>query len=214
MTTQLPEILIHRGQKLNLCEQPLYDYLRRLRKRRRPKFLSWTTACHRGYVATWEIIDNKLYLRDLEGVIARDGEAIDADLKTALPWLKPPLFAKWVSGDLRGPEGRLVNYTHHGYSSKYERDRLFYVENGHILGEWLTINPPEPIHFRINNDGSRSCVEGLYLGANEIDDPFGPDTPLEGWRAWGKAPEYETGDETYFIAAAYNFQPRVPENNE
>ena len=49
--------------------------LRRLRKRRRPKFLSWTTACHRGYVATWEIIDNKLYLRDLEGVIARDGNA-------------------------------------------------------------------------------------------------------------------------------------------
>jgi hypothetical protein len=132
MTAQIPEILIHRGQKLSLCEQPLYPYLARIPKSRRPAFASTTTACHRGYVGTWEIREDQLYLVGIEGLMRTPEGFVEACVETALPWVKGALAAKWFSGRVRCPEGRLVTYVHHAYASTYERDRIFEFD----MGDW------------------------------------------------------------------------------
>jgi hypothetical protein len=54
-----------------------------------------------------------------------------------------------------------------------ERDRWFRVDKGQLMGEYVTLNPPPPVTYRIESDGSRKCVK---LGWPETEPP----DPLEG----------------------------------
>ena len=55
-----------------------------------------SSACWRGYIATWEIKKNQLYLIAVKGRYQMDGAE--------------PIFADWFSGNLRIPKGeRLKN---------------------------------------------------------------------------------------------------------
>lgn len=186
MTAQVPEILIHQGRELALCETPLHSYLVKLRKNVRPRFVWPSTACWRGYVGRWEIQDGSLWLVGLESVLETATGVIDATLADALPWLKPPVKATWFTGELRCPEGRLLTYVHHGFSSDYERDRLFWVEKGKVEGEWVRLNPPPPVYYSIDAEGRRSCVERPWPGAAIIEDPLGDEEELAGWKIWGR----------------------------
>lgn len=126
MTAQIPEILIHRGKMLAMCAQPLYPYLNRLSKKRRPEFVRTSTTCHRGYVGTWEIRDDHLFLVGIEGVLKTPTGRLEATMDNTLPWVKGgALAASWVSDRLRCPEGRLVAYVHNAFPGRYERDRIF-----------------------------------------------------------------------------------------
>lgn len=201
MTAQCPDVLTLRGQHHDVCALPLEAYLSRLRKARRPVFLAESSACWRGYVARWEVVDEALYLVDLDGLIERDGAPIRANLKMALPWLKPPVLATWVSDCLRCPEGRLISYRHFGFESRYERDRLLHVEKGRVLEEWLRLNPPEPIWYKIMANGGRARFEWPNSGAPELDDPFPPEAMPQGHYFWGQPPEE---DEDEGIGSAEN----------
>jgi hypothetical protein len=75
-----------------------------------------STACIRGYRGSWAIREGRLYLLALEGI-----------------WeLAPgePLFAEWVSGELRAVSGRELRYVHGGFASAFEHERLLTVERG------------------------------------------------------------------------------------
>ena len=87
MTAQAPDILLYRGKKLALCDQILYPYLRRLRKSRRPDFVAPSTACWRGYIATWEVRDDMLHLVELDGWLRLPDDVVQATIATALPWV-------------------------------------------------------------------------------------------------------------------------------
>ena len=124
-----PDRLIHRSQNLDLCATPLEDYLKRLPKARRPKFLPGSTANWRGYVASWEIVEQRLFLTGIEDAIVQvDGKFHDATLETIFPRGPFPVPATWVTGEFRCPEGRLRTYVHAGFASAYERDRIFFIE--------------------------------------------------------------------------------------
>jgi len=205
MTAQIPDQLIHRGQNLDLCAAPLEDYLKRLPKARRPKFLPRSTANWRGYVATWEIIEQQLFLTGIEDAIFEvDGKAHEATLKTVFPRGRFPVPATWVTGELRCPEGRLRNYVHAGFGSEYERDRIFFIEKGTVVEEWLIHNPPAPLHYLISPDGSRTYATAFGSRALAPDeDPFPGDVPVEPWRVWGD-PDWDVWpsgeeDEGYLI---------------
>jgi hypothetical protein len=85
------------------------------------------TGNWRGYVATWEIVKDTLYLikidngkydlSDIFGNLFNDGK----------------VFASWYTGDLRVVDGPLVNYIHMGFMSTYEREKIIEVENGIAL---------------------------------------------------------------------------------
>jgi hypothetical protein len=129
MTAQIGEKLICEGREVRMCTEPLADYF--TLGGHRPEFESNCTALWRGYVGTWEVVNDRLYLVGLEGIL-EDGS--EATLETVFPGYPERVFAHWYSGTLRIPEGRLMEYVHMGYGSTYERDRFLKIEKGIVVG--------------------------------------------------------------------------------
>lgn len=218
MTAQIPDILIHRGERYPLCESLLSPYLTRLPKTRRPDFVATSTALWRGYEATWEIVEGRLFLVALQGVVRNEDDFSDIDLAEAFPWRAVPIHATWVSKTLRCPEGRLRSYRHHGFAATYERDREFYIDRGMLVGECLVYNPAPGLIYNIGPGGERSFAgvreylplgDGQFLSADlcgdQEHDPFPDGMPVEPWRLWGDPDwgfEEDAGEEGYRVAAA------------
>lgn len=122
--------------------------------------------------------------------LRRDGQVVPADLATALPRTRGGVLpATWFTGELRCGEGRLVSYVHAGFASGYERDRIFTFEKGRLVSEFVVLNPPSPVVYRIDGDGRRVCVTDPFLHAEELDDPLG-DKPFERiYEVWGERPD-------------------------
>ena len=129
MTAQFGEKLIYEGERVSMFSEPLRDYFAQCGHQ--PEFELTYTALWRGYVGTWEIADNRLYIIGLTGTL-KDGT--DADLATVFPGHPDRVFAQWYSGTLRIPEGKPITYVHMGFESTYERDRLITIENGIVTG--------------------------------------------------------------------------------
>jgi hypothetical protein len=202
MTAQIPDILIHSGNKLALCNRLLDPYLNRLPKARRPDFVSTSTALWRGNIATWEIVGQRLYLTALEGVVRTETDYEDVDLASVFPWRQGPILATWVTDTLRCPEGRMRAYVHAGFASIYERDRMFNVVGGIVERESVVHNPPLPLVYEIDQDNKRFF---LADGRDRSPDPFPSGSPVEPWRLWGD-PNWglddEDEDEGYQIMAS------------
>lgn len=76
-------------------------------------------------------MDDRLYLTGLDGWL-EDGTKVT----TAMIFLGFPdkVFAQWYSGQIRIPQGGLLEYVHMGYGSTYERDLLLEVRCGVVIG--------------------------------------------------------------------------------
>ena len=169
MTAQTPDSIRFqpRGATHPLCENPLDSFLRaRGLKKSRGGMMS--TANWRGYVATWLLQRDRLWLTAISsnGLIVdrRQSEAeaeadADADVPGELdgrPFTvdglfpdedrppEMPVFAEWYSGELRIPEGEMIQYVHGGYGTTYERDRLILIERGRFVRSWVRKNDPPP----------------------------------------------------------------------
>lgn len=141
MTAQAAEVLIHKGEKLSLCTNPLGPYLQSAVSP--VKFRARSTALWRGYIGTWAIEGGRLYLVKLSGCIdkADDDEAVEeVDLSCLFPDYPDGVFAHWYTGELRCPMGELLNYVHGGYGSTYEQDLFIEIEKGVVLSERIEGN--------------------------------------------------------------------------
>lgn len=112
MTAQEPEILIYNGRQLDMISNPDINPGNANEWR-----MPFHTANYRGYVGTWEIKDNKLYLVNVSG---------GTDVKL-------PAFADWVTQDLEAWSGNLLHYVHAGYGSMYEENIIFKIEAGVLV---------------------------------------------------------------------------------
>lgn len=93
--TEQEEDLIHQGAKTAyLLEQPLNLHLLALNPI--PKFDRSRTSNWKGYTATWEIRDSKLYLTAFHASI--DGQSVP--INKLFPKRELPIFANWFSGSL------------------------------------------------------------------------------------------------------------------
>ena len=135
MTAQIAERLLYQGMEHALCTNPLSDYF--ALGGTNPGFESSCTALWRGYVGTWEIIGERLYLTGLTGTL-EDG--MEASLETLFPGFPSRVFAHWYSGSLRIPQGRQLEYVHMGYGSTYERDLFLEIERGVVVATRLRNN--------------------------------------------------------------------------
>ena len=77
------------------------------------------TACHRGYIATWEIRSFVLYLVDVEGPYALTSG---------------PIKAEWVDGSVSVPGGQILERNSCG-PTVYERETVYKVEGGVVQGK-------------------------------------------------------------------------------
>ena len=136
MTAQVSEKLLYEGKSIFLFSEPLALYL----MQNQIRFTSPHTANWRGYVGTWEIIETegveRLYLVGIEA--HKDYETI-----LTLPDLFPgfdKVFAHWFTGELRCPQGELLNYVHGGYASTYEYDLMMEFKQGVLVHKYARHN--------------------------------------------------------------------------
>ena len=127
MTAQATEILYYKAEEVALCEEPLREYFE-LAGIESP-FEAPHTALWRGYVGTWEVLDDRLYLIALRGW-AKTGNEVGLDF--LFPDFPFRVLAHWVNGTKRATRGKQLKYVHAGYASVYEQD-LFLKFNDGIL---------------------------------------------------------------------------------
>ena len=133
MTIQAGDILSYSGEKTTIAIEPLKPYLE---TRSDVGFIFKSTALVRGYIATWEIRNKKLYLASLVGFIENNKQV---DLNYLFP-KQTEVFANWFSGDIRIPEGDLLQKINIGYASVFARDRLLNFNKGILISETLKDN--------------------------------------------------------------------------
>jgi hypothetical protein len=140
-TAQAPDRLIYNGETYDLFSNPLES---RYEKENRPSF--WiapntrSSGNWRGYVATWEILNDQLYLVKINSWLCRNSAENKSDCRQANlkelfgeSVVDDRVSASWFSGSLRVPDGKQLQYVHAGYASVYERDIMFEVEAGKII---------------------------------------------------------------------------------
>ena len=150
MTAQTPDRLVYEGATESLCTEPLEPYFVMLGQR--PRFPQNNTALWRGYVATWEILKDHLYLIQLDVYGGRP------TLDSLFPGFGTRVFAHWYSGTLRVPKGKLMKYVHGGYGSVTERDLFLDIERGRIVRKSV----------RENGHAEPGAPDGYIVGANLI----------------------------------------------
>jgi hypothetical protein len=138
MTAQYSENLIYQGQEYMLCSEPLGHFLEN--SGATLKFHSPHTALWRGYVGTWAIEADRLYLTGMLGHVLRDGKVLEVGLEALFPDYPEGVFAHWFTGELRCPSGERLKYVHGGFNSTYERDRFLRVQRGVVVEERNVIN--------------------------------------------------------------------------
>ena len=134
MTAQAAEVLIYQGQEQMLFSNPLEDYFDE--QHPRPNFVSPHTANWRGYVGTWELEGERLYLVGLQGEVAMGESRAETQpygLADLFPGSDGRVEASWFSGTLRVPVGPQLHYVHMGYGSVYERELLITLEQGQVV---------------------------------------------------------------------------------
>ena len=141
-TAQMPDILLYKGETYPIFSNPLESYFNDDNPRPKDIFKFSCTASWRGYIATWKIEKNNLYLVKLvEGTC--DEEAAEIPLKTIFNLQKKPIPATWFSGKIRIPMGERIQYVHMGYDSIYQKELYLSLEKGVVIGEELIdyLNP-------------------------------------------------------------------------
>ena len=151
MTAQFAEKMRHQGEEVAMCTNPLEDFFEW--SGARPDFMFHSTALRRGYLGRWEVIDDRLYLVQLEGTL-RDGTK--ASVASIFPDSSERVFAHWYSGTLRLPQGKLLGYVHQGYGSTFERDLFLEVERGVVQTTKVHQN---------GTSKSENAAEGYQIGA-------------------------------------------------
>ncbi len=135
MTAQVTEVLYYKGEQLSMRSEPLSDYFAQMGLA--PEFQRSSTACWRRYVGRWEILLDRLYLVGLSATY-EDGEA--ATLDSLFPGFEGRVFAHWYTGVINIPQGKMTQYVHMGYASRYERELFLAIENGIVVQTQLRDN--------------------------------------------------------------------------
>lgn len=130
MTAQIAEILVYSGTEMALLTTPLEPFLEHSGCR-----LDSPIHCsglRRGYIGTWEIKANGLFLNHLT-ILGTDNDL--NHLTKVFPSASGPVFANWFSGTLRVPKGRVVKRVHCGFFREYEGYLLVNVQRGNVIFE-------------------------------------------------------------------------------
>ena len=147
MTAQMMDIIQLNGIKHGLTCEPLEPYLEQWKKSNKLLNNFTFTDCWRGYIAEWEILDDKLYLTNISGIKQFQMEP-KVTISTLFPDSKENIFAKWFTGKLWVPMGQQLQYVHSGYASVYERDLVITVDKGLVVGQKTIENElPKELDF-------------------------------------------------------------------
>lgn len=133
-TAQVADKIIYNGKEYMLHSNPMEEYFEK-NPDKKPKSEIMSTGLWRGYIATFEISDNSLYLKDIQILVNKEtkDKSFETGWKSVLSQVVPDnkkLKIDWFSGILVLPSGKVVNYVHMGYGSTYENYILLEMDKG------------------------------------------------------------------------------------
>jgi hypothetical protein len=138
-TAQFPDKINYNGKEYNLNSNPLEVYFEK-NPNKRPKSEVRSSALWRGYVATFEIIDNQLFLKDIV-IQYRDTTSKgsnNSNWKSVLNEVftdQKNIQVDWYTGLLVLPQGKVVDYVHMGYGSAYQHYTILEFNKGVLTQE-------------------------------------------------------------------------------
>lgn len=135
MTAQISENLIFGTKHFAMCTEPLDFWLNN--SGNHINLQANSSACWRGYIGTWKIINDRLYLIKIKG---NSVDGFKLKLKDFFPDNADKVFAHWFSGEVRCPYGKILNYVHMGYASKYENDLYLKFLKGVLINKRIVRN--------------------------------------------------------------------------
>ncbi len=128
-TGQAGDILIFKGDTLTLFSNPLEQYfdIKSERTLNGKKLERTSTACYRGYRATWKVTNDSLFLIKVQkGCYSETPEYFD--LKSEFG--SERVFAEWFTGKTLVPKGKRIHYVHSAYESFYEKELILAFTGG------------------------------------------------------------------------------------
>jgi hypothetical protein len=132
-TVQFPDNIYIDGHKHFLFSTPLEQYYGPHNPR--PQFRYPNTATWRGYIATWEIDGNTLYLKAIRAWTP----AGEVGLKDLFPGYKGRVAATWFTGQLKVPQGQRLRFSMP--HPIYEKYLMITVEKGRVVRQEIMDNP-------------------------------------------------------------------------
>ena len=167
-TLQIPDKIIYDGKKYKLLSNPLESYFEK-NPGKRPEDTRQSTALWRGYVATFEIKDNQLYVKDIEIEIGlptyKNGFHIGpwkSVMKKVFPKQKL-VKADWVTELLIVQTRKVAG---HGNIQEYD-DILLEIDKGKVIKTKTFKNAQEFDKFRKKQfQEYRKTDEYKHLRAN------------------------------------------------
>ena len=126
MTTQIPDSIYYKKASYPIYSEPLESVLKNSELKSKLTILN--TACWRGYIASWSVTDNKLYLVEWTGYLKGGDEANISDLFSG----QATVFADWFTGSIVLHIGNVIAYD---YIPKYDGTLTLEFERGIIISE-------------------------------------------------------------------------------
>jgi len=128
MTAQAEELLLLDGRCEWLQSLPLQGYLDDHKIDLRQFNTRLSSSLWRGYRASWEIADERLYLIGLVDCVDHP-----FDPGIVFPGRSLPIAADWFSGRLALGQGEALTYFHMGWGHEYETMLRLYFERGRLV---------------------------------------------------------------------------------
>lgn len=135
MTIQALETLRIEGATVGILEVPLDDFFQL--SRIAPPFEIVNSMCWRGYLGTWEIVDDRLYLVELSGELEN---ARKADLGTLFPGFPGRVFAHWYSGPLTIQRANRLESVRRQPDADDATELVMELESGVVVSKTLRRN--------------------------------------------------------------------------
>lgn len=136
-TAQTPDVIHYKNMEHMLLCNPLDLYFK-LNPSKKPDSDVMSSSNWRGYVAAWEIKNQRLCLTDITVEVEDEGTSSGYRSQSVFREVFPgegDVAADWFDGLLIIPRGNLVNYVHMGYASAYEQYIVLRVAKGEVIRE-------------------------------------------------------------------------------
>lgn len=169
-TAQYGDLLIIQGDTTWINSNPLEGYFNNKGARTIGdiKMQGTCTALWRGYVATWELENDSLFLVRIQTDYCGDNPT-EIDLFEEFHTKK--VFADWVNTTIIKPEGRLLNYVHMAYLSIHEGETFYSFTDG-------VLSKTEKRNYLIQDDNLifpgkdflRDTIRTIILNAVPLED--------------------------------------------
>lgn len=137
-TAQAPDKIWYEGKLYSMQTNPMEPYFAK-NPGKRPKTKLMLSSLSRGYVATFELVDGDLYLRDFEVLTLESPngplDTMRSGMRSVIGEIVPAgqkMKIDWFDGLLVLIHGKPVDYVHGGYLSTYENYILIEIAAGDL----------------------------------------------------------------------------------